>query len=152
MTITELLTELRGLFGNERDKGTAFEKLIKMFLETEPKYMQTLSNVWMWKDFPYRENIGDIGIDLVAKTFTDEYWAIQCKFYEEEHTITKDDVDSFLAASSKTFDVSGKTVTEAEDVVNNYFADYDSAVFTLSANGQTFTATGKDLCVNNRSL
>ena len=30
MTITELLNELRGLFGNERDKGTAFEKLIKM--------------------------------------------------------------------------------------------------------------------------
>lgn len=110
MTITELLEELRGLFGNERDKGTAFEKLIKMFLETEPKYMQTLSNVWMWKDFPYRDNLGDIGIDLVAKTFTDEYWAIQCKFYEEEHTITKDDVDSFLAASSKTFDASGKTV------------------------------------------
>ena len=107
MTITELLNELRGLFGNERDKGTAFEKLIKMFLESEPKYMQTLSNVWMWKDFPYRDNVGDIGIDLVAKTFTNDYWAIQCKFYDEEHTITKDDVDTFLAASSKTFDVDG---------------------------------------------
>lgn len=109
ITITELLNELRGLFGNERDKGTAFEKLIKMFLESEPKYMQTLSNVWMWKDFPYRDNIGDIGIDLVAKTFTNDYWAIQCKFYDEEHTITKDDVDTFLAASSKTFDVDGIT-------------------------------------------
>jgi len=108
MTITELLTELRGLFGNERDKGTAFEKLIKMFLETEPKYMATLSNVWMWKDFPYRDNIGDIGIDLVAKTYANEYWAIQCKFYEEEHTISKEDVDTFLAASSKTFEVDGK--------------------------------------------
>ncbi len=108
MTITELLTELRGLFGNERDKGTAFEKLIKMFLETEPKYMATLSNVWMWKDFPYRESIGDIGIDIVAKTYTNEYWAIQCKFYEEDHTITKDDVDTFLAASSKMFDIDGK--------------------------------------------
>ena len=48
-------------------------------------------------------------------------------------------------------DVSGKTVTEAEDVVNNYFADYDSAVFTLSANGQTFTATGKDLCIGAKN-
>ena len=38
MTITELLNELRGLFGNERDKGTAFEKLIKMFLESECKH------------------------------------------------------------------------------------------------------------------
>ncbi len=108
MTITELLDELRGLFGNERDKGTAFEKLIKMFLESEPKYWNTLSNVWTWKDFPYRENVGDIGIDLVAKTYTNEYWAIQCKFYDEEHTISKEDVDTFLASSSKMFYVDGK--------------------------------------------
>lgn len=108
MTITELLDELKGLFGNERDKGTAFEKLIKMFLESEPKYRNTLSNVWTWKDFPYRDNIGDIGIDLVAKTYTNEYWAIQCKFYDEEHTISKDDVDTFLASSSKMFYVDGK--------------------------------------------
>ena len=108
MTITELLDELRGLFGNERDKGTAFEKLIKMFLESEPKYWNTLSNVWTWKDFPYRDNIGDIGIDLVAKTYTNEYWAIQCKFYDEEHTISKEDVDTFLASSSKMFYVDGK--------------------------------------------
>ncbi len=108
MTITELLDELRGLFGNERDKGTAFEKLIKMFLESEPKYWNTLSNVWTWKDFPYRDNVGDIGIDLVAKTYTNEYWAIQCKFYDEEHTISKEDVDTFLASSSKVFYVDGK--------------------------------------------
>jgi len=108
MTITELLDELRGLFGNERDKGTAFEKLIKMFLESEPKYWNTLSNVWTWKDFPYRDNVGDIGIDLVAKTYTNEYWAIQCKFYDEEHTISKEDVDTFLASSSKMFYVDGK--------------------------------------------
>jgi len=108
MTITELLDELRGIFGNERDKGTAFEKLIKMFLESEPKYWNTLSNVWTWKDFPYRDNIGDIGIDLVAKTYTNEYWAIQCKFYDDEHTISKDDVDTFLASSSKMFYVDGK--------------------------------------------
>lgn len=48
-------------------------------------------------------------------------------------------------------DVSGKTVTEAEDVVNNYFADYDSKVFTLSANGQTITAKGKDLCIGAKN-
>ena len=33
MTITELLKELRGLFGNEKEKGTPFKKLIKIFLE-----------------------------------------------------------------------------------------------------------------------
>ena len=42
MTISELLEEFRKIFGNERDKGTAFEKLIKMYLEHEPKYMAML--------------------------------------------------------------------------------------------------------------
>lgn len=108
ITITELLTKLRGLFGNERDKGTAFEKLIKMFLETEPKYMATLSKVWMWKDFPYRDDMPDLGIDLVAKTIDNEYWAIQCKFYDEEHIIDKNEINSFLSNSSKIFYVDGR--------------------------------------------
>ena len=107
ITITELLTKLRGLFGNERDKGTAFENLIKMFLETEPKYTATLSKVWMWKDFPYRDDMPDLGIDLVAKTIDNEYWAIQCKFYDEEHVIDKNEINSFLSNSSKFFYVDG---------------------------------------------
>lgn len=108
MTISELLEEFRKIFGNERDKGTAFEKLIKMYLEHEPKYMAMLSDVWMWNEFPYRGNIGDTGIDLVAKTIDGEYWAIQCKFYAEEHEITKGDVNTFLATSSKYFYVDDK--------------------------------------------
>lgn len=108
MTITELLEEFRKIFSNERDKGTAFEKLIKIYLENEPKYMSQLDKVWMWKDFPYRDRIGDTGIDLVAKTFEGEYWAIQCKFYAENHQITKSDVDTFLSTSSKYFEVNGE--------------------------------------------
>lgn len=108
MSISELLEEFRKIFGNERDKGTSFEKLIKMYLENEPKYMALLTNVWMWNEFPYRGNIGDTGIDLVAKTIEGEYWAIQCKFYAEEHEITKGDVDTFLATSSKYFYVDDK--------------------------------------------
>ena len=108
MSISELLEEFRKIFGNERDKGTAFEKLIKMYLENEPKYMALLTNVWMWNEFPYRGKIGDTGIDLVAKTIEGEYWAIQCKFYAEEHEITKGDVDTFLATSSKYFYVDDK--------------------------------------------
>ena len=110
MTISELLEEFRKIFGNERDKGTAFEKLIKMYLENEPKYMAILSNVWMWKDFPYRENVGDTGIDLVAKTYDGDFWAIQCKFYAEKHEITKGDVDTFLATSSKYFYIDDKKI------------------------------------------
>lgn len=108
MTITEFLDKLRSLFGNERDKGTAFELLVKKYLENEPKYAYTLENVWMWKDFPYRGNIGDTGIDLVARTYQGEFWAIQCKFYDPDYQITKADVDTFLATSSKMFEVNNK--------------------------------------------
>ena len=100
MKIIEILEEFRKIFANERDKGTAFEKIVKIYLENEPKYKEIIEKVWMWTDFPYRDNIGDTGIDLVAKTVYDEYWAIQCKFYAEDHEITKGDVDTFLATSS----------------------------------------------------
>ena len=103
MKIIEILEEFRKIFANERDKGIAFEKIVKIYLENEPKYREIIEKVWMWTDFPYRDNIGDTGIDLVAKTVYDEYWAIQCKFYAEDHEITKGDVDTFLATSSKYF-------------------------------------------------
>lgn len=108
MKIIEILEEFRKIFANERDKGTAFEKIVKIYLENEPKYKEIIEKVWMWTDFPYRDNIGDTGIDLVAKTVYDEYWAIQCKFYAEDHEITKGDVDTFLATSSKYFYVDGE--------------------------------------------
>ena len=39
--------------------------------------------------------------DLVAKLRDEEgYWAVQCKFYEAEHPISKSDLDSFISASS----------------------------------------------------
>lgn len=108
MTMQELLNNLRKKFNNERDKGTAFEKLIKIYLENEPKYNALLSKVWTWKEFPYRENVGDTGIDLVAETYENDFWAIQCKFYDEAYNITKGDVDTFLSTSSKFFYVDGK--------------------------------------------
>jgi predicted helicase len=48
----------------------------------------------MWNDFPYKNSLGvsvDTGIDLVALTKENEYWAIQCKFYGMDKTISKSD-------------------------------------------------------------
>ncbi len=103
MEINDLIEQLRHTFSNERDKGTAFEELICNYFKYDPVYASQISDVWMWKDFPYRDAISDIGIDLVAQTKDDEFWAIQCKFYEENTTVSKSDVDSFLSASSKKF-------------------------------------------------
>lgn len=108
MTVNELLKTMNNVFGNERDKGTAFENLIKIYLEHEPAYMSMISDVWTWKEFPYRDNIGDTGIDLVARTYDGQFWAIQCKFYNENYEISKGDIDTFLATSSKYFFVNGE--------------------------------------------
>ncbi len=48
-------------------------------------------------------------------------------------------------------DVSGKTVTEAEDVIHAYYASYDTVPFTLAANDQTISATGADLCIGAKN-
>jgi len=61
--------------------------------------------VWLWNEFPGKNDLGgnDTGIDLVAVTHHNEYWAIQCKCYQETSTIDKPAVDSFLATSSREF-------------------------------------------------
>ncbi|MCR4568388.1 MAG: VanW family protein [Pseudobutyrivibrio sp.] len=47
--------------------------------------------------------------------------------------------------------VSGKTVTEANKIVAKYFSAYDNVQFTLSANDQTISAVGKDLCIGAKN-
>ena len=48
-------------------------------------------------------------------------------------------------------DVSGKTVTEAEDAIHSYFAEYDNVAFTLTANDQSISATGGDLSIGAKN-
>ena len=105
LTITDILKQYREYSFSERDKGDRFERLMQAYLKTDPKYLTTFKEVWMWNEFPAKSDLGgkDIGIDLVAYTYSGEYWAIQCKFYSEDSTIDKKSVDSFLSTSSKQF-------------------------------------------------
>ncbi len=103
-TIHEILKEIRLKSLTEKAKGTDFERLMKFWFLTDPRYSQ-LEEVWLWEEFPGRKDFGgkDLGIDLVAKTEYGDYWAIQCKCYAEDATIDKSAVDSFLANASRTF-------------------------------------------------
>ncbi|MBQ7630051.1 MAG: DEAD/DEAH box helicase family protein, partial [Selenomonadaceae bacterium] len=91
---------------SERDKGTRFEVLMKNFLLTYAPYRGKFSEVWLWKDFPHKNIFGgkDLGIDIVAKTFDGNFWAVQCKFYAESATIDKPAVDSFFANATREID------------------------------------------------
>ncbi|MFG2213148.1 DEAD/DEAH box helicase [Streptomyces sp. NPDC048638] len=92
-----------GSIGKNRDRGTRFEELILQYLSTDPQWNEQFSRVWMWADWPGAEHDKrDTGIDLVAQDReTGGFCAIQCKFYEPQHTIQKDDIDSFFTASGK---------------------------------------------------
>jgi predicted helicase len=101
-SIHTILNQFREDARNKRDLGDRFERLVYYFLKTDPLYRDRFSNVWMWNDFPLRGNVSDVGIDLVAQErATGEYCAIQCKFYLPDHTLSKQDIDSFFTASGK---------------------------------------------------
>lgn len=101
----EILKKYRKISFSEKDKGERFERLIKAYLLTDPKYSNLFKKVWMWNEFPSRADLGstDTGIDLVGLTNDGDYWAIQCKCYAESTVIDKKAVDSFLATSSRSF-------------------------------------------------
>ena len=103
-TIHDILHDIRLKASTEREKGSDFERLMKLWFQTDPRYNE-LEKVWLWEEFPSRKDFGgkDLGIDLVARTEYGDYWAIQCKCYAEDTQIDKGAVDSFLANASRTF-------------------------------------------------
>lgn len=99
-----LLENYRQTSKTEREKGNYFEELTVTYFKNEPTYKDLYSDVWLYADWAAEQGIDgrDTGIDLVAKTEgTDEYHAIQCKFYAEDYRIQKSDIDSFFTASGK---------------------------------------------------
>ncbi|MDR1172932.1 MAG: DEAD/DEAH box helicase family protein [Bacteroidales bacterium] len=105
MNFNTILEQYRRETLTQREKGTRFERLMQLYLQTEPYYASRFNNVWMWDEFPFRKDLGgqDTGIDLVAQTTHGAYWAIQCKCYQETATINKSDVDSFLTTAGRSF-------------------------------------------------
>lgn len=105
MSFTNILEKYRTYAFSERDKGNRFERLMQAYLQTDPKYAYQFKKVWLWNEFPGKADLGgtDTGIDLVALTHTNDYWAIQCKCFLENATIDKPAVDSFLSTSSREF-------------------------------------------------
>ena len=102
--LQDILSTFRRASVTEREKGTYFEELFGVYLRNEPTYAELYSDVWLLKDVPDEYGISktDTGIDLVAKVRgTGELHAVQCKFYAEDKTIQKSDIDSFFTASGQ---------------------------------------------------
>jgi len=88
------------LNADEHQRGRQFETICKWFLENAPEYRCQIKRVWLWDDWPGRWG-RDKGIDLVAETVDERFWAIQSKAYALNHAVTKNDIDRFLSESSR---------------------------------------------------
>ena len=126
MSFDSLIQQINDNNVQQRDRGTAFEYLVKAYLKNEPIYKNLYSEVWMLSEVPSEYGIptNDIGVDLVAKKNTGELVAIQAKFYD--HKIRKSDIDSFLSELGKNYYSEGiivSTIDEwgknAEEAINN---------------------------------
>ena len=110
MTLNKILELLEKDSESKREKGSKFEILIKNWFLTKKLYADNIKEIWLWDEFPYRDQFGgsDSGIDLVIYNEKDEFIAIQCKFYKQDSEISKSDVDTFISTSAKLFEVDGE--------------------------------------------
>ena len=90
---------------------------MQRYFLTSPLYSEIYEQVWLWSEFLYAST-HDIGIDLVAQLRDkDEFCAIQCKFYDENNAVSKDDVDTFLSASGKAFYIDGVAYRYSDRII-----------------------------------
>ena len=102
ITFGDKLTEIRNNSESSVELGRKFEALFISLAKTEPEF--GVSDIWRWVDWPDRKKLtglsgGDSGVDLVARTITDEYIAIQCKCYGEDQRLGKNELNQFFAFS-----------------------------------------------------
>ena len=80
--------------------GQAFEHFCKWFLLNDPYWKTQVDKAWLWDEWPDRWG-PDCGIDLIFKHKNGETWAVQSKCYDENYSVTKDDMNAFLTESNR---------------------------------------------------
>ncbi len=88
----------------ERDRGTAFEHVVRHYLRFDPKYRTKLAEVWFHHEVPadLRARLNfpprDEGIDLLARTHSGEFWGIQAKYRSNANaTLTHRELATFTS-------------------------------------------------------
>ena len=131
MTLDEFLQKIREDAYHSADLGAKFERFVKQYLQS-PSYTGVhFTDVWLWSEFPYQHG-HDVGIDLVARDSFGDFTAVQCKCYQPGTAVSKEDVDTFLSASGKTFYVEGRPTQFVQRIListnDNWSANAEDAI------------------------
>ena len=102
--VGDVLDRIFAEASSESEKGRWFEHLFMAVVTDNPDF--DTAEIWPWRDWPDREpqtglDGRDHGIDLVAQLNDGTTVAIQCKCFAGSHSVSKRDIDSFLAESSR---------------------------------------------------
>lgn len=118
-TFDELIKQVNANLGQQRDRGTAFEKIVVSYLKNEPLYKHKFENVWMLNEVPAQYHVPkkDLGVDIVAKDFEGKLTAVQAKFYKGK--VGKDTINSFLAEMGKDYYSAGILVSTSTELNKN---------------------------------
>lgn len=89
------------------EKGRAFEGLVKYYLLINETYQTKFKNVWLREEIPSSVNKKlnlpktDQGIDLIAETNDGSYWAVQCKYLQDEdQRLSHRAISTFISLST----------------------------------------------------
>ena len=100
-----ILSKIRKESTSTVDLGERFEAIMLEFFKTDSIYKKRFEKVWMWYDWARENKIKDkmstehdLGIDIVAREFGGELCAIQCKCYADDNMVSKESINSFVAA------------------------------------------------------
>ncbi len=93
---------------NNTEEGRIFEELTRLYLLTEPTFSTKIEEVWHHTDIPQKivDELGlqqpEIGVDLIAQVKDGTYWAIQCKYHEDQNrNVSYKELSTFLSITER---------------------------------------------------
>lgn len=118
-TFDELIKQINDNLYQQRDRGTAFEKMVVSYLKSEPVYKHKFESVWLLSEVPDKFHIPkkDLGVDIVAKDYEGKLTAVQAKFYKGK--VGKETINSFLAETGKDYYSAGILVSTSNELNKN---------------------------------
>lgn len=64
MIFNKILEKYRNISFSQKDKGERFERLMQAYLLTEPIYATIFKKVWLWNEFPSKDDLRRSGMSI----------------------------------------------------------------------------------------